>query len=184
MGALANESEAENRSYTNIHNVVNPNDFVPKVAPSAWDFTRYGVDEKVIPDRLTTSNGAIFTEMYGKLDGLETDWGKELLGKKPNSYVLNDFQGKKLSIGTAENPDTGENYLIKNSDIAMSKFLDQLMDLVADSIGNRGIYVQKYQATVSDLGGRALGDPEERELWQTTIPACLIQSLKKTFKKL
>lgn len=183
MGALANESEAENRSYTNIHNVVNPNDFVPKVAPSAWDFTRYGVDEKVIPDRLTTSNGAIFTEMYGKLDGLETDWGKELLGKKPNSYVLNDFQGKKLSIGTAENPDTGENYLIKNSDIAMSKFLDQLMDLVADSIGNRGIYVQKYQATVSDLGGRALGDPEERELWQTTIPACLNTVLEENIQE-
>ena len=43
-------------SYTNIHNIVNPNDFVPKVAMSEWRFTRYGVTEDVIPSMKTDAH--------------------------------------------------------------------------------------------------------------------------------
>lgn len=170
MGAIENVSEVENRSYANIHNIVNPNDFVPKVAPAAWSFNRYGIDKRVIPDRLMTSNGEDFKTMYDKLKNLNTDWSKELIDNRTDSYLLNDFQGKKLTIGPAENPETGENFLVKNKDIAMSQSLDNTMNLVAKNIGDRKTYVTKYQATISELGGQALGNPKEVERWSKTVP--------------
>ena len=42
--------------YTNIHNILNPNDFVPKVAMEDWGFIRYGVNEPVIPDMRRDAN--------------------------------------------------------------------------------------------------------------------------------
>ena len=50
------QSKAEAQKYTNIHNIVNPNDFVPKVAMSGWNFLRYGVDEPVIPSMATDAH--------------------------------------------------------------------------------------------------------------------------------
>ena len=44
------------KTYTNIHNILNPNDFVPKVAMEDWGFIRYGVDEPVIPDMRRDAN--------------------------------------------------------------------------------------------------------------------------------
>ena len=48
-------------SYTNIHNIINPNDIVPLVAMDNWGFIRYGKDETVIPDSFYTGsyNGKI-----------------------------------------------------------------------------------------------------------------------------
>jgi hypothetical protein len=48
-------SKQNAESYTNIHNIVNPNDIVPLVAMEEWDFTRYGTDHGVIPDPEYTS---------------------------------------------------------------------------------------------------------------------------------
>lgn len=36
-------------SYKNIHNIINLNDIVPRVAMEKWGFARYGVDNTVIP---------------------------------------------------------------------------------------------------------------------------------------
>lgn len=33
---------AKTEAYENIHNIINPMDLVPKVAPTAWDYDRYG----------------------------------------------------------------------------------------------------------------------------------------------
>lgn len=42
--------EVEGRDYTGIHNVINVNDLVPYVAPSAMGFKRYGVDHYLFGD--------------------------------------------------------------------------------------------------------------------------------------
>ena len=46
-------SAANAAKYTNIHNIVNPDDIVPEVALAGWGFIRYGVDEAVIPNSKT-----------------------------------------------------------------------------------------------------------------------------------
>ena len=38
------KAEVEGKDYRGIHNVINPNDIVPYVAPSVYGFKRYGVD--------------------------------------------------------------------------------------------------------------------------------------------
>jgi Cellulose binding domain./von Willebrand factor type A domain. len=68
-------STAEARRYTNIHNIVNPNDFVPNVAMSGWGFLRYGVDEAVIPDVRTDASyrnrAAKMMAIYSEIGGRE-----------------------------------------------------------------------------------------------------------------
>ena len=42
------ERQAAKEKFGNVHNIINPCDMVPKVAPAKWGFMRYGVD-KVLP---------------------------------------------------------------------------------------------------------------------------------------
>ena len=66
-------SASEAQRYNNIHNILNPNDFVPKVAMSGWQFLRYGVDEAVIPDLRTDayygSKASKMMEIYSEIGG-------------------------------------------------------------------------------------------------------------------
>lgn len=76
---VCNPTEA--KQYTNIHNIVNPSDFVPNVAMANWGFIRYGVDEAVIPNLQTDasygSKATKMMEIYSKIGG----------GKIRDSYV-------------------------------------------------------------------------------------------------
>ena len=56
--------------YGNIHNIVNPIDLVPKVAPKGWSFCRYGISY-YIPSAETTANYSDFIQRvclkYGEI---------------------------------------------------------------------------------------------------------------------
>ena len=77
------ESWTYNGVYANIHNTINPGDFIPSVAPASMGFKRYGVDHyvpgtdtgEIITTTKVTDNGITVTthrdnEPYG--------WGNEL----------------------------------------------------------------------------------------------------------
>ena len=68
--------------YSNIYNIVNPEDFVTKVIPAAWGYGRYG-RTYVIPDSTTSGNGdkARYNTYAKKRDSLF------------NSYKKTDYQG-------------------------------------------------------------------------------------------
>ena len=53
------DENAHDAVFGNIHNIVNPNDVVPTIAPEQWGFTRYGVDHYV-PSADTDSNYAYY----------------------------------------------------------------------------------------------------------------------------
>ena len=55
QGAVASE-ELQGRDYRTIHNVVNPNDIVPYVAPSEFGFKRYGVDHYLLNTKWDSEN--------------------------------------------------------------------------------------------------------------------------------
>ena len=51
----ANPKKANPKDYKNIHNIINPDDLVPRVAPSVMGFSRFGVDH-LIPGKTTLSD--------------------------------------------------------------------------------------------------------------------------------
>lgn len=62
QGASFNEKTSpRSKMYSNIHNIVNDNDMVTKVAMSAFSFTRYGVDH-YLPDSIRDAHYQIHLE--------------------------------------------------------------------------------------------------------------------------
>ena len=76
--------------FGNIHNIINPNDVVPKVAPRAMGFRRYGVDH-YLPCAATASDYSVrkarMTDQYYLLPSTER-------------YIVDDFSVKQVSIST------------------------------------------------------------------------------------
>lgn len=48
QGALLEKADNDT-DYSNIHNIVNPNDIVPMVAPADWNFARYNTTSRLLP---------------------------------------------------------------------------------------------------------------------------------------
>ncbi len=96
-GVLA-ESDADktavHKDYSNIHSIINPCDLVPKVMPSAWNFTRYGVD-KLLPgpaDRALYLKGRDNMRARQKAISLHKKNGKEF------NYTLDTFPAIDFTI--------------------------------------------------------------------------------------
>ncbi|WP_265446852.1 InlB B-repeat-containing protein [Acetivibrio straminisolvens] len=186
MGALMSQVQPVSK-YTNIHNIVNQNDLVTKVAPSAWGFTRYGVDERVIPTKLTSSNSELFAKMLEKFKELDTEWVREsIVGDK---HIVDTFQGKKI------NPDISVDFghwekrtgifgieywvwvpnfevdvrLIENDNITMAQFLDELILSLATGIKNRENYAEKLQGAVRLAAAEFMGGHYESYKWDKAI---------------
>ena len=62
QGGVASE-ELEHRDYRGIHNIINPNDMVPYVAPSKFGFKRYGVDHYLL-DRNYDSDHLQYSKQF------------------------------------------------------------------------------------------------------------------------
>lgn len=63
--------------YMNIHNIVNPEDFVTKVLPAAWEYGRYGVTY-VLPTRTAKYSSLNYSDFLSKVTKLiTTEYGKE-----------------------------------------------------------------------------------------------------------
>ena len=98
-----------------IHNTINPHDLVPYLAPAAWGFCRYGIDDTVFPaihseefrqligevrERLTLLNPDIIYDVTGFsslfLNGTEFEEARsypQLSGRKrPESWCYEDAQ--------------------------------------------------------------------------------------------
>ncbi len=127
--------------YKNIFNIINPNDPVPKVAPAAMGFGRYGVD-KILP---TAENYSDYKTVRDKMVECFETYGKD--------YIIDDFQMKRLDIITA----AGEKFndIIKNNKdntISQSMFLDDFITTLSnESIKTREKYVSKFQTGLRDL---------------------------------
>lgn len=158
-------------NYRNIHNIVNQNDVVTKVAMSNWGFLRYGVDEPIIPSSFTSSDyTAQNNAMLEKFEALDSSGVKESLAEfgENRRHKLQNFQAKtidtdilktnfgghwkKVKKGFLEfsvwvpdiNVDVDLN-IIKDSNQEMPAFLDSLITDLSVGIGNRVLYTQRLQ---------------------------------------
>ena len=182
-GLLSNVSPV--RNYTNIHNILNPNDLVPKVAPRAWGFYRYGVD-KLLPTALTSQNYKAQAEaMLVKFKALDTDWVHESLINNQKQHIVDSFQAKKIDpsikvdLGHWEQKTGwfGVKYwvwvpnfqvdarLIANDNKDMSAFLDDVILSLSVGIGNRQNYTSKLQSAVRLAAAQFMGGGYEKYKW-------------------
>lgn len=135
--------EASDAKYSNIYNFINRIDYVPKVAPSAWDYTRYG--ENLYMPSLETEG----TRYYEYLDEMKKEYEKmtgEKYTEKFDFYEVGIFlEGHDLI------PD--DISLTKvNGYISQSEFLDEFIDIVAnDVIISADNYVENYESSVRKL---------------------------------
>lgn len=128
--------------YSNIHNIVNKNDLVPMVAPSAWGFGRYsndfyipgsGTKVKAMLDVLDGFDGMTNAREYYKIQetvqqySVKVNWKKILPGGDP--FIELDTY------------DVSANYAISNS-----------VDFLADGVfGSRTLYYADWQAGVREI---------------------------------
>ena len=143
-----NSDGLTNSVYNNIYNIINPNDPVPKVAPAAMNFGRYGID-RILP---TNENDAYYStkleRMLEQYNGLDST----------DSYTVDDFQMKKIAVSKVlpggESPiqdDTKNNY-------SQSVFLDDFINrLVKEFLKTRNNYVTTYQSDIRYISSTFFG---------------------------
>ncbi len=114
-------------TYSNIFNIVNHIDFVPKVAPEDWKFSRYGITYFLPSNELKTKN---YFDSYNSM-------------KKNYSKIIDatSFDG---------NADTKANKLAGHMS-GQGKFLDQAVDALASFFSSQSTYAYGYQSTITSL---------------------------------
>ncbi len=168
MGRLT--TAADQGTYTNIHNIVNPYDLVTKVAPAYWSFGRYGVDEPVIPGDWE-KNQEYYDEMMRIFRDLETEWVEKSVDEEDNEHVLYKFKSKHLDIfETDENDETHFSFTIEDNDRTMSEFLDSLVTAIAVGAGGRETYAMQLQGAIGTLAVEFMGGGADEDKWQE-VPA-------------
>ena len=144
-GELTTEVQSK-PTYTNIHNIINLNDPVTKVAPKAMGFMRYGTDH-YLPSVLTT-------EDYSIIKGIMVYNYKKLEGT--GEYIVDDFKMKKVDLNKNDNsPWEYEKSIIiddRFNKTTQAEFLDSLInDVSKQLLKSRLNYVNKYQSGVREI---------------------------------
>ncbi len=137
QGASFKESVSpKSEIYSNIHNVINHNDLVPKVAMSDFRFTRYGVDY-YLPDAVRNSD---YSEYKPKMQGFYNDLDdRSELGE----YLISSFdmfRGSNAKLNVLENSYTRVNW---TSGLFLDEFVSELTTKGVQSLAN---YVSNIQS--------------------------------------
>lgn len=142
-------SERNNRAiYDNIHNMINDDDLITKVAPQDWGFARPGVDHKLLEDRNDKD-----------IKNMEAILSEFLVNKEGIDHKIK-YVGNKL-----------EKNIWKNGIHNYSEFSDYIIDKLTKSIdrvrrekyaninmSNREFYDARFQKAISKLVAVAMAD--------------------------
>lgn len=145
-GAVAGETAGE--KYGNIHNIINPYDVVPLVAPSEWGFARYGVDH-VLPSVLKDADYTLLRDAmlaeYAKLENTE-------------DYVVDDFRA------VVYNRSTGLIRILKFDDSVtqMEYYEDFVTAVTTDLASSRAYFVRYLQEDLIELLSAVFGMDDDR----------------------
>ncbi|MCR5736058.1 MAG: hypothetical protein K6G64_00240 [Eubacterium sp.] len=97
-------SERTNQKYHNIFNIVNPEDFVSKVLPSAWGYGRYGITY-VLPSKTTEGNGKNYVDYEAYLEKVRLRYQQykpdDVRGYQPyeqGTYPVYDYFKEMTSV--------------------------------------------------------------------------------------
>ena len=133
MGASYNSININPRAdlYDNIHNIINPNDIVPKVPFGELGFTRYG-DDLFIDTKFNnpTSYSVSYSRFINQYNQLQST----------NPYIIDSYNAKTMTGGDDDNKKQYNQMEVNNNLIAE----------LTNVIGSRNNYVSSYQAAITD----------------------------------
>ena len=160
------DKNAKNATYNNIFNIVNRIDPVPRVAPAAWSYVRYGKD-CYLPSKETYNPKA-----YSSLvDKVSNNFDKIYTGKGDKSYKEDfkfyefKFNYKLISITHIDVS------IIENKSISQGVFWDNFVKYLADGLKSPEYYAANYQngltKAVYKLKGNIKYDEilQQRDFW-------------------
>lgn len=140
--------------YGNIHNIVNPNDVVTKVAPAAMGFRRYGYDH-VLPSKANKYN-AYSEELQNMLEQYHKI-------ESTGEYVLNNFVYKRVNI---KNILPGGKKLVFDAEhqMSMDVFLDAAISELVYEYIDRQYYNSNIENGVRELCKALFADESKAEI--------------------
>lgn len=133
--------------YGNIFNIVNPNDLVTKVAPTAMGFRRYGYD-RILPTRENKYNS--FSQAQ---DNMKAQYA-QIESVKDEEYVVGDFVYYRIDKNVLDKWLMGDldSALVANEQITLSAFLDQMISgLVIEDYITRPLFSKYIEDGVREL---------------------------------
>lgn len=145
MGAsFKEEISPRSEIYSNIFNIVNPNDLVPKIAPKEFRFTRYGIDY-YLPDKLRN------VDYNTLIDGVISNYKKISDYSTLGDYTIDDFNLSSLSKG--QETDNKISYIYNNRfNYSLGLFDEELLTyLVNEAFFTLENYVENYQNSLRNI---------------------------------
>jgi len=137
---LAEEVEVKGENYSNIFNIINNNDPVPKVAMTAFNFTRFGID-RYLTDSLIDPDYSDNISKVKNQYGLIQNYAQ--LGE---AYLISDFDYKSMNLGS------GEEVVIDHVNWIQSLFLEDFITALSnEGVKQRDAYVEGFQEGLRDI---------------------------------
>ena len=155
------DKNAKNATYNNIFNIVNRIDPVPRVAPAAWNYVRYGKD-CYLPSKETYNPKA-----YSSLvDKVSNNFDKIYTGKGDKSYKEDfkfyefKFNYKLISITHIDIS------VVENKSISQGVFWDNFVKYLADGLKSPEYYTANYQNGLTKAVYKLMGNIKYDEILQ------------------
>lgn len=155
------DKNAKNATYNNIFNIVNRIDPVPRVAPAAWSYVRYGKD-CYLPSKETYNPKA-----YSSLvDKVSNNFDKIYKGKGDKSYKEDfkfyefKFNYKLISITHIDVS------AVENKSISQGIFWDNFVKYLADGLKSPEYYTTNYQNGLTKAVYKLMGNIKYDEILQ------------------
>ncbi len=155
------DKNAKNATYNNIFNIVNRIDPVPRVAPAAWSYVRYGKD-CYLPSKETYNPKA-----YSSLvDKVSNNFDKIYTGKGDKSYK-EDFKfyefKLKYKLISITHVDVS---IVENKSISQGVFWDNFVKYLADGLKSPEYYTANYQNGLTKAVYKLMGNIKYDEILQ------------------
>lgn len=160
------DKNAKNATYNNIFNIVNRIDPVPRVAPAAWDYVRYGKD-CYLPSK-ETYNPKAYSNLVKKVSN---NFDLIYTGKGDKSYK-EDFTFYEIKLKykliSITHVDVS---IVENKSISQGVFWDNFVKYLADGLKSPEYYTANYQngltKAVYKLKGNIKYDEilQQRDFW-------------------
>ena len=154
------ERAGTDADYGNIHNIINPNDIVPLVAPDDWGFSRYNQTSHLLP-AITTAHYAGAREQMLKhyariLEGVEAlDHDKAAYNIAEYAKTL-EMKINWLSFLPGGDPFI-ELQLVDNTHLPQSVMLVESVSALVEAARSRDHFHADIEADISTLLGEMLG---------------------------
>ena len=144
---------AKNTAYNNIFNIVNRIDPVPRVAPAAWDYIRYGKD-CYLPSK-ETCNPQVYSSLLSKVS---YNFDEIYTGNKDKSYK-EDYSFYEIKLGISPK-------IVKNESISQGVFFDNLIKYIAEGFKSPEYYTANFQNGVTKAVYKLMGNIKYDEILQ------------------